>query len=235
MSQRFFVEPPIDGNVAELRSTEAQHAVKVMRCRVGDQVTLFDNSGAEFASRITRIDRSTVQLEVLERDAVDRELACTLTLGVALPKGDRQRWLIEKAVELGVETLVPLLTERGVAQPSAQALTRLRRTVIEASKQCGRNRLMQIAQPMSVAAYCESAAGIRVKLVATPNGQPWSSVLNDATEIAACVGPEGGFTQAEQDQAQADGWKPVTLGQRLLRIETAAVAIASVVALMNDS
>src|SRR5205823_14535109 len=86
------------------------------------------------------------ELSIIERREVSRELSFSLTLAVALPKGERQKWLIEKATELGVTRIVPLVTERGVAQPVESALDRLRRGVIEASKQCGRNRLMEIAQ-----------------------------------------------------------------------------------------
>jgi len=234
MSRRFYVESPIQGDVAELRSTEARHALKVMRCRVGDEVMLFDDSGAEFPAKISRIDRSTVQLSVLERRPVDRELSCLLTIGVALPKGDRQRWLIEKTVELGVTKLVPLITERGVAQPGDKALDRLHRAVVEASKQCGRNRLMRIAEPMTVAAFCESVQSASLRLLASPDGQRWPTTIGDATEIATCIGPEGGFTEAERDGALADHWTPIALGRRILRIETAAVAVAAAVAVMTD-
>ena len=234
MSQRFYVETPIHGDVAELHSTEAQHALKVMRCQVGDQVILFDDSGAEFPAKIARVERSSVQLSVLERRFVDRELACPLTIGVALPKGDRQRWLVEKTVELGVARLVPLVTERGVAQPIDKALDRLRRAVVEASKQCGRNRLMRIAEPMSVAAFCKSFPSASLRLLATPDGQPWPNTIGEATEIASCIGPEGGFTEDERKHAIADRWTPIALGRRILRIETAAVAVASAVAVMTD-
>ena len=236
MSQRFFVETPIQGTTAELQSTEAQHAAKVMRCRVGDQVILFDNSGAEFDARITRIDRATVHLDVLARAPIDRELACHLTLGVALPKGDRQRWLIEKTVELGVARIVPLVTQRGVAQPSDKAVDRLRRAVIEASKQCGRNRLMQIDEPMSVADFCASVATGSLKLFATPAGQPWSrTTIANSKSLAVSIGPEGGFTEDEQRCAAANQWAPINLGPRILRIETAAVALAATVASMTES
>lgn len=235
MSQRYFVETPIQGDVAELDAHEARHALKVMRCRVGDQVILFDNSGAEFAARISRIDRASVRLSVLARHAVDRELACPLTIGVALPKGDRQRWLIEKAVELGVAKLVPLVAERGVAQPRDKTLDRLRRTVVEASKQCGRNRLMQIADPLPVAAFCASVNPAGLRLLATPDGRPWSRTADVAAEVAACIGPEGGFTAEERHSAVSAGWRPVSLGRRILRIETAALALAAAVAVMTET
>ena len=114
---------------------------------------LWDGSGAEFSAKVAQIGRSSVDLEVRQRHEIDRELSFSLTLGVALPKGDRQRWLVEKCTELGTTCLVPLITERGVAQPVEKALSRLERTVIETCKQCGRNRLMEIAPPSSLEAF----------------------------------------------------------------------------------
>ena len=122
-----------------------------MRATPGTQVTLFDGSGDEFAAAVDRVGRSEVELAILSRESINRELPFALTLGVALPKGDRQKWLVEKAVELGVARIVPLRTQRSVAQPVEQALVRLRRAVIEASKQCGRNRLLQIDPPQTMA------------------------------------------------------------------------------------
>ncbi len=147
MSDRYFVESPITSDRAVLSGAEAHHLLHVMRADPGTQVTLFDGSGWEFQSEVRRAGRAEVELAILARQEVDREAACHLTLGVALPKGDRQKWLVEKATELGVARLVPLETERSVAQPSESTLQRLRRAVIEASKQCGRNRLMEVAAP----------------------------------------------------------------------------------------
>ena len=147
MSDRFFVSEPITDDHATLDGPEAHHLLHVMRAAVGTAVTLFDDSGAEFTAVVESTRRSEATLRITERHEVNRELHFPLTVGVALPKGDRQKWLVEKLTELGVTTLVPLITERGVAQPTASAVERLARSVIEAAKQCGRNRLMQIAEP----------------------------------------------------------------------------------------
>src|SRR5687768_11687842 len=143
MSERFYSSQRITGDRATLDGPEAHHLLHVMRARVGDKVTLFDDSGAEFEATVESLGRSDAAVRILERREVDRDLPARLVVGVALPKGDRQRWLVEKLTELGVTELVPLATERGVAQPTASALDRLRRGVVEAAKQCGRNRLMQ--------------------------------------------------------------------------------------------
>ena len=150
-----------------------------------------------------------------------------LTLGVwRLPKGDRQKWLVEKATELGVARLVPLVTERAVAQPSENALERLRRAVIEASKQCGRNRLMEIALPKSWDEFLTANNQVAYRLVAHPSAEePLSSYLQ--ASIVAAIGAEGGFTDEEIARAESQGWKSIGLGPRTLRVETAAVALAA--------
>src|SRR5215210_2032346 len=149
MSERFFSPHPITAGCMMLDGPEAHHLLHVMRASVGDEVTLFDGSGAEFKATVQTLRRTDAELRIVERREVDRELPFDLVVGVALPKGDRQKWLVEKLTELGVTTLVPVVTERCVAQPAAGALDRLRRSIIEAAKQCGSNRLMQIAEPKS--------------------------------------------------------------------------------------
>lgn len=232
MSQRFFISVPIVGQHATIIGAEAHHLANVMRAKQGDLVTLFDGSGYEFQSRIETINKARVEVSILERSAIDRESPVELTLAVALPKGDRQRWLVEKAVELGVANLVPLITERGVAQPSESAVARLQRTVIEAAKQCGRNRLLTIEPPRrweEFASTIEPTAGLR--WLAHPGGTPlgvaWSSAVDPPNRIISALGPEGGFTDEEVQKGAAAGWQLIDLGPRILRIETAAIAIAS--------
>ncbi len=202
----------------------------VMRAGPGTRVVLFDGSGAEFAAEVRRAGRGEVELAILARVEVDRELSGELVLGVALPKGERQKWLVEKAVELGVRRLAPLRTARSVAQPGAEALKRLRRAVIEASKQCGRNRLMEVSEPQAwdewLAAWGEGA----VRLVAHPGAHTvGGDSVASHSRYALAVGPEGGFTEEEIDRAMAAGWQLVGLGPRILRVETAALALAAIV------
>jgi len=234
MADRYFVESPIVSDRAMLTADEAHHLLHVMRAKAGQQATLFDGSGAEFLARVERLGRSEVELSVVERIERDCESGLELTLAVALPKGDRQRWLVEKAVELGARRLIPLETARGVAQPVDKALARLRRTVIEASKQCGRNRLLEVADSQPFAAYCQSVCRPdSLRILAHPAGEATlSEVLRDRPEIcslAAAIGPEGGWTDDELGLARAHDWQSVRLGPRVLRVETAALAIAAVV------
>jgi 16S rRNA (uracil1498-N3)-methyltransferase len=235
MADRYFVDEPISADHATLTGQEAHHLIHVMRAAPGTTVTLFDGHGDEFAATIERVGRSDVALSITSRQSVNRELPFQLTLGVAIPKGDRQKWLVEKAVELGVTRIVPLRTQRGVAQPVEQALVRLRKSVIEASKQCGRNRLLQIDEPQSWPDFVASTASCR--LLAHPGtGKHLRSILTEHTgDVCVAVGPEGGFADDEVDMAIAAGWHAVELGPRILRIETAALLLAAVLASAHNA
>jgi 16S rRNA (uracil1498-N3)-methyltransferase len=230
MSERFFTATSIAGTRAELTGDEARHLAAVMRAAVGDEVVLFDGSGAEFVARVLSVRKQNVELEVIERREVTRELPQSLTLAVALPKGERQKWLIEKATELGVQAIIPLITERGVAQPVEAALDRLRRSVIEACKQCGRNRLLEICPPQTATDLFQAMDQSALRLIAESAGLAlavaFGSGLNERAIIAA-IGPEGGFTPAELAAAKAAGWQAVSLGPAILRVETAAIAVAA--------
>jgi 16S rRNA (uracil1498-N3)-methyltransferase len=246
LPDRFFHSALIDQDCVALDGAEAHHLIHVLRAKPGLEVTLFDGSGAEFLARIERVERSIVRLTILERRPVDRELSVQITLGVAMPKGDRQRWLVEKATELGVACLTPLITERGIAQPSGEALRRFERTVIEASKQCGRNRLMQIAAPVRWRDFVAGVGGqgpearkgemteppgLSARFFAHPGGATSmadiADELREARQIVLAVGPEGGFTNAEWQQALDASWRAIDLGPRILRVETAALAMVA--------
>jgi 16S rRNA (uracil1498-N3)-methyltransferase len=232
MPDRFFTAAPIIDERATLFGPEAHHLAHVMRAQVGQIVTLFDGSGCEFTAEITTLGKREIQLAVLERREVNRESSRDFQLAVALPKGERQQWLVEKAVELGVTALIPLETKRGVAQPLDSALERLRRTVIEASKQCGRNRLLEVKSAQLWQVFIASQPSAALRLVAHPGGSPLQNMSpREATYspergVIAAVGPEGGFTEEEIAAALAVGWLAVDLGPRILRVETAAIALA---------
>ncbi|MCA9246838.1 MAG: 16S rRNA (uracil(1498)-N(3))-methyltransferase [Planctomycetales bacterium] len=231
MSHRFYVDSPITDKLATLAGTEAHHLLHVLRARAGEEVTLFDGNGAEFRAVVRELNRQTAQLEVVERLEIDRELPFALSLAVALPKGDRQKLLVEKLTELGVGRLVPLRSERSVAQPKGSALDRLRRSVIEASKQCRRNRLMEIAEPISFHDFLEKPAAATARWIAHPAGETETHSFGQAHgELAILVGPEGGFSDAEVAAAREADWCCIDLGPRILRIETAAIALAALAA-----
>ena len=231
MSERFYLEsPPVDGR-AVLLAEEARHLARVLRARAGEEVTLFDGRGGSWLGCIERIDRDTVTLAVGPRRESARPPP-RLTIAAALPKGERQKWMVEKLTELGCGRLLPLATARSVAEGTSAAVVRLRRSVIEACKQCGRDRLMAIDDGRGLAALIatERPAG-GVAVVADPVGmESLAAILPPAGEVLAVIGPEGGLDDAERAALDAAGFRRVSLGPHVLRIETAAVAVAAVVA-----
>ncbi len=232
MADRYFLESPITDGRATLAGSEAHHLLHVMRVKAGELITLFDGTGREFDARVLSTGRSTIDLEVLAEVEIDREAGIAVTLAVALPKGDRQKFLIEKAVELGVARLVPLTTARGVAQPSEGALERLQRSVIEASKQCGRNRLMEIAEPRTLITAATHLSADVPRWIAHPGGASLATMSARLVieprprEVWFAIGPEGGFSDEEVSSATQKGWQPLDLGPRILRVETAALLLA---------
>jgi len=236
MGQRYYLEQSPVGDVVEIvmEGQEAQHLIKVMRAQVGDAVELFDGSGTQWQAQVQEIRRNDATLRVLNSEVVSLEPVVQLTIGVALPKGDRQKWVIGKLVELGVHRVVPLITENGVAQPVEKAIGRLRRQVVEASKQCGRNQLMEITEPCAFSDFlgqpfmqrwiahpptADGAANVKYVSVAALSAESGS--------VGVAIGPEGGFSVREITNAMAAGWSPLELGSRILRIETAAMAVAA--------
>ena len=222
--------PRLLSDRAILTGSEAHHVLHVMRLNVGDEVILFDGSGKQFAARIDSLGRQEIELAVLERQEIDVELRGELTVGVALPKAERQRWLVEKLTEIGANRLVPLRTRRSVVHPDEKSLGKLRRAVIEASKQCGRNRLMQIQPLISFEDFLASAPDDADRWLADIRGTT-AAIREETTHpIYLTVGPEGGFTDDEVTDAQGRGWQAMSLGARILRIETACLVLASLAA-----
>ena len=200
-------------------------------------VCLFDGRGTEATAEITACSKSGVQLQVRGSRTTSERLSTPLILATAVPKGDRFRSLIEKATELEVTRLVPLKTQRSVVHPGTGKLEKLRQTVIAACKQSGRNRLMQI-DPVIVwdEFVMREFSGCHV-LVAHRGGEPVSSALpataSDQVTVVA-IGPEGGFTPEEIVRATAAGGRLLDLGPNVLRIETAAIAMAAACRLIDS-
>ncbi|MFM7075120.1 MAG: RsmE family RNA methyltransferase [Planctomycetaceae bacterium] len=225
MSERFLLpSPPRDGR-ATLQGDEARHLARVLRAKPGDEVTVFDGMGHAWRARVAAVARDTVGLEIVAALPAAPAARVSLSIAVALPKGDRQKWLAEKLSELGVERLLPLVTERGVAEATDAARARLERAVIEACKQCGRDRLMAVDPPRTVAeAVARAAPGTRL-LLADPRAA--APPATTAASVLVLVGPEGGFTPQEESAAVAAGAERILLAPHVLRVETAAVAAAA--------
>lgn len=232
MAHRFYVPDFPSGGTLDLSASEARHAVTVLRLGAGDPLELFDGKGGCATARVVAVERRSVRCEILSSSVDDAGRAVPLTLCVALPKGDRSRWMVEKATELGVSRLVPLRSERSVVLPKQSTLERLERAIIEACKQCGRNRLMEIAEPCTLRDLLEgrspTAPGpASVCWIAQPGAETAGNTDGPSDQWVA-VGPEGGFSDEELAAAQRAGWQPLGLGPHILRIETAALAAAAI-------
>lgn len=210
-----------------LPEAEAHHAVRVQRLRIGDRVAIFDGAGTTATGEIRAIDAAGVEVAVLER-CVAATPARLLDMAVAMPKGERSDWLVEKLAELGVARLIPLRTRRTVVVPAENKLERWRRKCVAAAKQCGAAREMRIAEPLALAELLAEPGRATLLLMADP-GAPAGSLVAAARESAqalALIGPEGGFTPDEQAALTHAGARAVRLTTTTLRIETAAVVLA---------
>jgi 16S rRNA (uracil1498-N3)-methyltransferase len=234
MSERFYTADSLGPGEYELTGAEAHHLSTVRRYAAGDKVILFNGDGNEYAAEIRAVGKKFVALTIRSVSLVDRELLFPLVIASALPKGDRADFLIEKLVELGVTRFVPLITARSVVIPKASIVEKFSRAVVEASKQCGRNRLMAIEAPRRWSEYLDltgtgSSAGSRILLHPDPEAPRLTAAMGMGSTIA--IGPEGGFSEEEVNQAMAAGWRIAGLCGRVLRVETAAVGAAALVAL----
>jgi 16S rRNA (uracil1498-N3)-methyltransferase len=232
MSRRFFCETPLAsvavGKIIPLNGDEAHHLGRVMRAKVGDEIELFDGLGGSCSGRLTSVTKQTADVELITQPELEPLPTTELTLAVALPKGDRQHWLIEKCTELGVSQLIPLSSANSVAEANDNARERMRRWGMEACKQCGRSRLLEIQPPLSMSELRKRFAKHPCRLVAHPGGKELAQVVTKqpATAVVA-IGAEGGFIPDEVAALNADGWQSVQLGPQILRIETAAIAVAA--------
>jgi 16S rRNA (uracil1498-N3)-methyltransferase len=232
MADRFYNPGPLTSGEFVLEGPEAHHLATVRRIAAGARVILFCGDGLDYPAEIVAADRKRAVLNVLPPVAVDRELGFRLEIVAALPKGDRGDFLVEKLTELSATRLIPLQTQRSVVLPKENRLANLRHAVIEASKQCGRNVLMEIERLRSwpeVAASPDLPA-VRVILHPGPDGVAVASLDSGAIRsggIALAIGPEGGFSDEEIDEAERNEWRKVSLGPRILRVETAAIAMAA--------
>ncbi|MCS7159397.1 MAG: 16S rRNA (uracil(1498)-N(3))-methyltransferase [Gemmatales bacterium] len=228
MAERFFYPGPLEAGLVHLSGDEMHHMIHVCRLRAGDRVILFNGDGREYQAVIRHIRKREVELAIESVAEVSRELPIHIHVAAPLPKADRAHLLVEKLTELGVACYQPLLTSRSVIDPGPTRLEKLRRCVVEACKQCGRNRLMEIAPPVSFEQLLANNHDVEGKLLADPGGRALPEVFRpDWTQVVVAIGPEGGFTVEELQQAHDQGWHMVSLGPTILRIETAALTLTA--------
>ena len=236
---RFYSEGRLrEGSTCALPEESAHHAVRVLRLRSGDEVTLFDGRGGEYAARIASIERTRVAIDVLGHRAVEREAALRIVLVQGVSSGERMDFTIRKAVELGVAEVHPVLAAASVARPKGERAAarheHWQRIAIAACEQCGRNQIPKVMPLLPLADY--RAEGEGLKLLLSPLSQtPLSKIATQGESFVVAAGPEAGFSAAEDSALVETGFVPVRLGPRVLRTETAALAaLAALNALRGD-
>ena len=239
MAPRFYLDAPLRaGSVTSLSEDAAHHAIHVLRLREGEEVTLFNGRGGEYAARIASIQRLRISIDLLEHRQVERESPLRVTLVQGVSAGEKMDSTVRKAVELGVAEVQPVLATRSVARPKGERADSRRlhwqKVVIAACEQCGRNRIPAVQPLTSVENY---RPGEGMKLLLSPLSQrPLSKLELAGTSFVVAAGPEAGFTAQEEAAFVAAGFEPVSLGPRVLRTETAAVAaLAALGAMRGDS
>lgn len=240
LAPRLYLDAPLAaGRRLELPETAAHHAVRVLRLREGEAIVVFNGAGGEYAARIggTRGKRITVELG--EFCALEREPPLAVTLVQGLSSGDRMDLTVQKSVELGVAAIQPVAAEKSVVRLSGERLEarrqHWRRIAVAACEQCGRNRIPEILPLLPLARYAAPADCLKLVLAADAAQSLKTAAGAGGTAIVLAVGPEAGFSEAEEKLLLAAGFRPVSLGPRILRTETAApAALAALNALRGD-
>ena len=236
----------IPGDALNLPPGTARH-VQVLRLQPNDEITLFNGQGGEFKAVVTHMGRSDVSVRVGEQSHIERELNMGVHLWSGITANERMDWLLEKATELGATTLLPITAERSVlklkGERADKKLAHWQANAVASSEQCGRNRVLQVGTPVNLSqaiaqlsvAPSQAARWVLSLASGTRSLQEMMQTLKTSKdegeakrgEVILLSGPEGGLSPTEEAQAIAAGFVPVSLGSRVLRAETAPVAVLS--------
>ena len=238
---RFFVES-VESDRVTVAGQDAAHIRRALRMRVGEEITLCDGNGTDAFGEIAAFGDDTVEVAVRERHPSVSEPTIAVTLYQGLPKGDKLEWIIQKAVELGVTTVVPVETARSVATmagdaaKAAKKAARWQKIAEEAAGQSGRGRLPRVESPLTWKQALSRMAGERLIVLYEGGGQPLSALVSRETrQVSLLVGPEGGWAPEEIETLTQLGAQAATLGKRILRCETAPLAaLAAVMTLTGN-
>ena len=223
---RFFTRQTLaEGAEIEIEAEPARHIARTLRMQPGDTLVLFDGSGHEYPGELVTADKRRVSIRCGPARAIDRESPLAVELGIAISRGDRVDWVVQKATELGVARIAPLMTTRGLNLPADRREKKhghWQRIAESACEQCGRNRVPEVAEPQSLTQWLDNVAA-PLRLVLDPRAEP-GELPPEAGAIALLCGPEGGLEREEIARAQAAGFDALQLGPRILRTETAPLA-----------
>ncbi|MBN1391870.1 MAG: 16S rRNA (uracil(1498)-N(3))-methyltransferase [Sedimentisphaerales bacterium] len=232
---RFYC-PVLKRPAAELTGGEAHHLFNVCRLKTGDKVELFDGAGTLASASIERASSKLVLLRIINLEKMEKPDRPEIIIAVSLPKGERFDWLLEKCTELGVDRVIPVIFERTVKQPkNPKAVQRWRNIVIAAAKQCRRIFLPQINPPAPLEKVLSKYNNAEIFVGSLDAKSPALIAQRLSTkDVIALIGPEGGITKSEKAILENYGAKFIRLTNTILRVETAALAFAAILAAQRD-
>lgn len=230
---RSYIDAELEpGRTLSLPEATATHLLRVLRLGLGDSVTLFNGDGYDYRAQISALGKRSAEAEVIERLEVQRESPLQVTLAQALARGEKMDLVLQKATELGIQRIVPIITERTEVKLDAERadrrLAHWRGVVASACEQCGRARLPEVIEPQPLHAFLAAAQSPgQLILALDPEGDHSLATLPDFESLVLVIGPEGGLSPRDLDQLRAAGAKGLRLGPRILRTETAGLAALS--------
>jgi 16S rRNA (uracil1498-N3)-methyltransferase len=227
---RFHISQPLSIGATVRLPDPVAHHIHVVRLACGDTITLFNGEGGEFSATLTTLDKKQATAEIKTFSARETELPYSITLAQGLPEGSKMDWIVEKAVELGAAAIQPLSAQRCVTRLSAERaekkMMHWHGVIVAAAEQSGRNRLAQLAEPANFSSWL-ARKELHHRILLTPRAeQPLSDWArhHPPQAVTLLVGPEGGWTEQEEELAMSAGALPLSIGPRVLRTETAGLA-----------
>lgn len=222
------------GSRVSLSPEQQNYLRNVMRITVGAKVCLFNGDNNEYDATVSSVDKKNVELNVEDVAVVDRESPLDIHLGQAITKGDRMDFSVQKSVELGVKQFTPLSTQHGVVNLKGDRLTKKiqhwQKIAYSAAEQCGRNVITVVHPEMTLEQWLVQQQASELKLVLSPDARKTiSDIPRPEKSICLLIGPEGGFSKEEVGQAEAAGFEAISFGPRILRAETATIAVLAAV------
>ena len=220
--------------VVELGAQTHIHATKVLRLKVGDQFALFNGDGFDYVVKVIEISKHKTSVEIINKYEVNRESPLKITLAQGIAAGDKMDWIIQKTVELGIESIQPLFTERSIVkldrERADKKLEHWRTVAISACEQTGRAIIPEILSPLPLSQWLSAQQKKNnLKLILTPSkAQNINQLEKPSSSIDFMVGPEGGFSDKEMALALNSAFIPINFGQRILRTETASIVALSI-------
>ncbi len=234
---RFYSDQPLSVNqTLELPTELFRHAIQVLRMKTGDLLIIFNGKGGEFLAELSDVSKRKATAEILSFDPVERESALQLTLAQSLIKPDKMDLSIQKCTELGVTTIQPIINQRSVVRMGRdkldKKLSHWQAVAINACEQSGRTRIPAILPPLALDQWLETPeTDNEIRLMLMPGNYPRINTLQDSLSgnphISLMIGPEGGFTNDEVEACQRHNITTLSLGPRILRAETAAISVIS--------